>query len=451
MNPSLPPSVSRRRFLTGSTTATLTPVLFPYVLGGSAAAKDADNQDTLKIGLVGCGGRGTGAASQALSADYNVKLHAVADVSREKAEAAIKQLATRAGGRDVKKPAPAGVDFADRVDVPAERQFIGLEGYKQLIACCDVVILATPPGFRPMHLTAAVEAGKHIFCEKPMAVDAAGYRVALEAIRKAKEKKICVVAGFCWRRSASRMEAMKRLHDGQIGDIASFFATYYTGPVKPMPEASARPPGISDVEWQVRNWYNFSWLGGDGLVEQAVQSVDKIGWAFRDTDPISCVATGGRQIPAKGGNIFDHIHAAYEFGNNVIAHLGCRQITGCYNENADHIRGTKGALFIGSKGGGAPMIDGEERWRFRGEEKNMYQVEHDELFAAIRAGKVINDGDWMLHSTMLAVMGRMAAYSGKKITWKDAIESKEDLAPEETLKWGDKFEPTPMPRPGQIG
>ncbi len=432
MNPLLPASVTRRRFLTRSTTATLTPVLFPYVLGGSASANVSNNQDTLKIGLIGCGGRGTGAALQALNADKNIKLFAVADVSAEKAEAAIKQL-------------PSG-----RVDVPKERQFIGLDGYKQVIACCDVVILASPPGFRPMQLTAAVEAGKHIFCEKPMAVDAAGYRVALEAIRKSKEKNISIVAGFCWRRSASRVEAMKRVHDGQIGDIASIFATYYTSPVKPMQEVSARPPTMSDVEWQIRNWFNFSWLSGDSLVEQAVHSVDKIGWALGDKDPISCVATGGRQIPSKGGNIFDHFHVAYEFDNNVIAHLGCRQITGCYNENADHIRGTKGTLFIGSKGGGVPTIEGAESWRFRGEEKNMYQAEHDELFAAIRSGKMINDGDWMLHSTMLALMGRMAAYTGKKITWKEAIESKEDLAPEETLKWSDKFEPTPMPRPGQF-
>jgi hypothetical protein len=180
--------------------------------------------------------------------------------------------------------------------------------------------------------------------------------------------------------------------------------------------------------------------------------VDKTGWALGDKNPISCVATGGRQIPSRGGNIFDHFHVAYEYDNNVLVHLGCRQITGCYNETADVIRGSKGALLIGSKGGGAPMIDGEERWRYRDEStvKNMYQVEHDELFAAIRAGKIINDGDWMLHSTMLALMGRMAAYSGKRISWKDAIESKEDLAPEQTLKWGDKFDPGPVPRPGQI-
>lgn len=431
MNPLCSPTpLKRRHFLTRSG-ALLTPVAFPFVLRGVNGA-DAKNEDTLKIGLVGCGGRGTGAASQALSADYNINLYAVGDAFAEKAEAAVKTL---------------GDKFANRVDVPKDRQFIGLDAYKKVIECCDVVLLATPPGYRPIQLQAAVDAGKHIFAEKPMAVDAAGYRVALDAIRKSKEKKLSVVAGFCWRRDAARRECFKRLHGGQIGDIASILSTYHTGPVKPMPEASARQPEWSDVEWQIRNWYNFSWLGGDGLVEQAVHSVDKVGWAMQDKDPISCVATGGRQIPAHGGNIYDHFHVAYEYENNVICHLGSRQITGCYNENADIIRGTKGALIIGK--GTTPFIDGEERWRWRGESKDMYQVEHDEFFASIRKGEMLNDGEWMMHSTMLGIMGRMAAYTGKKITWADAVKSTEDLAPEETLKWGDKFEPTPMPRPGQ--
>lgn len=434
MNPPIPSHsqsqspLTRRHFLTRSGLA-LSPLAFPFVLKG--AAGDAKNEDTLKIGLVGCGGRGTGAAQQALSADYNTTLHAVADVFQDKAELAIKQLADK---------------FANRVDVPKDRQFIGLDAYKQLLAICDVVILASPPGFRPHHLQAAVDAGKHIFCEKPMAVDAAGYRVALDAIHKAKEKKLSVVAGYCWRRSASRVEAMKRLHDGELGELSGIFSNYYTGPVKPMQEDSARKPEWSDVEWQIRNWYNFSWLSGDGLVEQAIHSVDKVCWAMKDVSPISCVATGGRQLPNAGGNIYDHFHVAYEWPGNIIAHLGCRQIKGCYNENADYIRGSKGTLIIGK--GPQPYIDGEQRWRYRGEEKNMYQVEHDELFAAIRKGEVVNDGDWMLHSTMVGIMGRMAAYTGKKITWEEAIKSEEDLAPEETLKWGDKFQPTPMPKPG---
>ncbi len=429
MNPIIPASLSRRSFL--GSTAALTPLLFPYVIKEATGA-DGKNQDTLKIGLVGCGGRGTGAASQALSADYNIQLYAVADALAEKADATVKML---------------GDKFAGRVDVPQDRQFTGFDAYKKVIECCDVILLATPPGFRPGHMQAVVEAGKHMFCEKPMAVDAAGYRVALDAIRKAKEKKLSVVAGYCWRYSASRREAMRLLHDGQIGDVTSILSTYYTGPVKPMPEAAARKPEWSDVEWQIRNWYNFSWLSGDGMVEQAIHSVDKLCWAMKDADPISCFATGGRQIPSLGGNIYDHNHVAYEFPNNVICHVTSRQITGCYNENADIIRGTKGSLIIGK--GNAPFIDGETRWRFKGEDKDMYQVEHDEFFAAIRKGEPRNDGDWMLHSTMVGIMGRMAAYTGKKITWDEAIKSEEDLAPEETLKWGDKFEPTPLPKPGQ--
>lgn len=425
-------SILTRRSFLGSSGAIATPIIFPFVLKGLSGA-DAKNQDTLKIGLVGCGGRGTGAAEQALSADYNTTLHAVADVLPEKAEASIKIL---------------GEHFAGRVDVPKERQFIGMDGYKQLIACCDVVLLATPPGFRPMMLEAAVDAGKHIFCEKPMAVDAEGYRKALAAVKKAEAKKLNIVAGFCWRRSASRKETLKRVHEGQVGDIVSIYSNYYTGPVKPMPEASARKPEWSDVEWQVRNWYNFSWLGGDGLVEQAVHSLDKLCWALGDKDPIAAVANGGRQIANEGGNIFDHFSIAYEFDNNIYGHLACRQIKGCYPETADYIRGTKGVAVIGR--GPKPYIEGENRWRYREDEKNMYQVEHDEFFASIRKGEVINDGPWMMHSTMVALMGRMAAYTGKRVTWKDAIESKEDLAPEETLKWGDKFTPTPMPRPGQI-
>jgi predicted dehydrogenase len=421
-------SMNRRSFLGRS--GALAPVLFPFVLKGATGA-DAKNAETLKIGLIGCGGRGTGAAQQALDADYNSTLFAVADAFEDKAKSSIRML---------------GDKFAGRVDVPEDRTFVGLDAYQKVIDLCDVVILASPPGFRPAHLEAAVEAGKHIFCEKPMAVDPAGYRVALAAVKKAQGKKLCIVSGYCWRRSASRREAFSRLHDGQIGEVASVFSTYYTGPVKPMPEASARQAGWSDVEWQVRNWYNFSWLSGDGLVEQAIHSVDKLCWALKDVNPISCVATGGRQLPNEGGNIFDHFHVAYQYPGNVVAHLGCRQMKGCYNENADYIRGTKGALTIGR--GDKPLIEGAENWRFRGEEKNMYQVEHDELFAAIRKGEVVNDGDWMLHSTMVGIMGRMAAYSGKKLTWEDAINSDEDLAPETTLKWGDSLPVAPMARPG---
>lgn len=416
-------TLNRRQFV--HTTAILTAAT------SLRAQQKADSNETLRIGLVGCGGRGTGAANQALGAEYNGKIVAMADVDLKQIDASIASLSQK---------------FPDRVDVKADKKFVGLDAYKQLIdSGVDVVLLASPPGFRPMHLQAAVEAGKHIFCEKPMAVDSVGYHVAMAAVNKAKEKKLNLVAGFCWRYSTSRIEAFKRALGGDIGKITSVFATYHTGPVKPMPPASGRPAGMSDVEWQVRNWYNFSWLSGDSLVEQAVHSVDKICWAMGDKAPLSCIATGGRQIKAEDGNIFDHFHAAYEWDNGLICNMASRQIKGCQGHNQDIIRGEKGTLIIGK--GGQPFIDGEKRWRFRGEEKNMYDLEHEALFNAIRKGEVINDGDRMMLSTLVGIMGREAAYTGQLITWDQMLACTQDLAPD-TLKWGDSFTPTPMPQPG---
>ncbi len=419
----MPSSIHRRQFV--QTTAILT------AAATLRAQKKADSQETLRIGLVGCGGRGTGAASQALGAEYNGKLVAMADVDLKQIDSSIQSLSQK---------------FPDRVEVSPDKKFVGLNAYQKLIdSGVDVVLLASPPGFRPLHLQAAVEAGKHIFCEKPMAVDTVGYHMAMAAVKKAKEKKLNLVAGFCWRYSTSRVEAFKRVLDGDIGKISSIFATYHTGPVKPMPPASGRPPGMSDVEWQVRNWYNFSWLSGDSLVEQAVHSVDKICWAMGDKPPQSCIATGGRQIPAEGGNIFDHFHAAYEWENGIICNMASRQIKGCQGNNQDIIRGDKGVLVIGR--GGAPFIDGAKRWRFRGEEKNMYDLEHEALFAAIRKGEVINDGDRMMLSTLVGIMGREAAYTGQLVSWDQILACTQDLAPDE-LNWGDSFTPTPMPMPG---
>jgi predicted dehydrogenase len=449
---------SRRRFLNASGGTLLAPAVITAATSLSAQQK-ADSNETLKIGLIGCGGRGTGAAAQALGADYNAKIVAMADAFDTQIENSIKNLSTQ---------------FPDRVDVKPDKKFTGLDAYQKLIdSGVDVVLLASPPGYRPQHLTAAVEAGKHIFCEKPMAVDAAGYRVAQAAVEKAKQKKLNLVAGFCWRYSTSRIECYKRLHDGQIGDISSIVATYYAGPVKPMPPAAGRPAGMGDVEWQVRNWYNFSWLSGDSIVEQAVHSLDKICWAMKDRPPVSVIATGGRQRPAEDGNIYDHFHCAYEWEGGTICHLTNRQITGCHNEVIDNILGTKGRLVIGK--GSAPFIEGEKRWRWRGEEKNMYDLEHQALFNAIRSGEVVNDGDRMMSSTLIAIMGREAAYTGQKLAWKDdspppapeaegkgktpkkdkapervalaMLSSKQDLAPD-NLQYGDKFDPGPLPQPG---
>jgi predicted dehydrogenase len=214
-----------------------------------------------------------------------------------------------------------------------------------------------------------------------------------------------------------------------------------------MPPASERKPGMTDLEWQLRNWYNFVWLCGDGLVEQAVHAVDWLCWAMNDVPPLKAVAVGGRQIPNHEGNIYDHIHANYEYAGGVRAFLGCRQISGCANDNTATFYGTKGiAREVGFNG--MPFITGENPWRYRGERPDMYQVEHDELFASIRSGTPINDGVRLAHSTLVAIMGRMAAYTGKEVTWEQALNSKEQLVPD-NLDWNAPLPIAPMAMPGR--
>ncbi len=246
----------------------------------------------IKIGFIGTGGRGTGAAAQALAADDNMEIHAVADVFQEQIDKSLAVLS--------KTP-----KLKDKVQVPKERQFVGIDAYQRVIdSGVDMVILATNPGFRPQHLKAAVEAGKHIFTEKPMAVDAAGVKSCMETVALSKSKPLAIVAGFCWRYQPARRAAYQQvLEEGLIGDITAVYATYYSGYSKPHLDPSERQPNESDIEWQTRNWYNYSWLGGGGLVEQAIHSVDKIGWVMGDQSPISCRAVGGLQVPQLGGNI----------------------------------------------------------------------------------------------------------------------------------------------------
>jgi predicted dehydrogenase len=419
-------NLARRDFL--KATGTLGGAMvagFPAILSGAPAA------NALKVGLVGCGGRGTGAASEALKADDYAELTAVADVFPEKIESSLAEL-RRAD--------------ASKVKVEPSRQFVGLDAFQKVIdSGVDVVVLATPPGFRPMHLRAAVNAGKHVFSEKPAGTDAPGVRSVLESAKIAQQKGLSLVAGFCWRYSNYIRDTFEQIHGGAIGDVVAYYATYYTSPVKPMPPASEQPAGMSDVEWQVKNWYNFSWLCGDSLVEQAVHSADKIAWAMQDKPPVSCVAVGGRQIPAEGGNIYDHFEVSYVYPNGMRAFLASRQIENCYNENADYIIGSKGTCTIGR--GPNPRITGEKGWTFQGSRVDMYQAEHDALFASIRQGKPINNGERLATSTLLAIMGRMAAYTGQQVTWEQAMNSQERLFPEK-IEWNMSHPVPPLPRPG---
>jgi myo-inositol 2-dehydrogenase / D-chiro-inositol 1-dehydrogenase len=424
---------TRRQFLKSSTAAVVGgAVAAPFVLSNTVRGATSEK---LKIGFIGCGGRGTGAASQALNADSNIELYAMGDVFQDRIDTSLGAL---------KKAAP------DKINCPAERQFIGLDAYKKVIASgVDVVILTTPPGFRPMHFKHAIEMNKHVFLEKPMATDAPGLRSVMATVQIAKQKKLAVVAGFCLRYDYARREFYKRVHGGELGEIRALYDCYWGGPVKVMPPADTRKPGVTDLEWQLRNWYNFVWICGDGLVEQGVHGVDKIAWAMKDTPPLKCVAVGGRQVPNPGTQIFDHIEVNYEWANGVRAFMGHRQQSHCHSKAGDYVMGTKGigtiATWVGERS--QPTIEGATNWTYTGEKNNMYQTEHDEFFNSIRKGEPINDGDRMCTSTMIAIMGRMAAYTGQEITWEQALNSKEDLFPA-NIDWNMKLEPGPMAVPG---
>jgi predicted dehydrogenase len=417
----------RKRGAAALTSAMSMPMFMP------AKAFVGKRRDTLKVGLIGCGGRGTGAAVQALHADPDVTLTAMGDVYKSKIDSSLAAIKS-----DEK--------VAARAQVKPENMFVGLDCYKAVIdSGVDVVLLASPPGFRPREIMAAVEAGKHIFAEKPMGTDAVNVRKAMEAAKAVDAKKLSFVAGFCWRYEPARRELYKRIHDGAVGEIRHIHATYLTGPVKPMPPASARPAGMSDVEWQIANWYNFVWLSGDGLVEQACHSVDKILWAMKDTPPLKCTGTGGRVNPNNEGNIFDHIDVFYEWPGGMRATMAQRQIPGCpFNENADYIAGEKGFGVIK----GRVSISGAVNWTYDGPGGDMYQIEHNEFFASIRAGKPINDSHRMGVSTLAGIMGRMAAYTGAEVTWEHVLASQEDLFPKD-LKWDGSLPIQPMAVPGK--
>jgi predicted dehydrogenase len=418
---------SRRQFLENSSLAVAGSLAALAVPGGVHAQGSED----LKIGLIGCGGRGSGAASQALRADSKVKLWAMADAFEDRIELSLNSL------QKIE-------DVAPKLAVEKDRQFVGFDAYKQVIDCCDVVLLCTPPGFRPLHLEAAVAAGKHVFAEKPVAVDAPGVRRVLKICEEAKQKNLSVVSGLCLRYDYRFQETIKRLHDGQIGKIQSLQANDYRGGIWVKP----RQPDWSDMTWQMRNWYYFTWLCGDFNVEQHVHYLDVCSW-IKGEYPVKAVGLGGRQVRtgSEYGHIYDHFSIVYEYADETKLFSNCRQIPGCVGDMSCHAFGTKGLAHLGERRRGM-LIKGEGGdWRYEGEENNLYQTEHDELFASIRNGRPINNGEYMAKSTLLAIMGRMAAYTGQAITWDMAMNSQEDLTPP-SYDWNQKLEVPPVAMPG---
>jgi myo-inositol 2-dehydrogenase / D-chiro-inositol 1-dehydrogenase len=394
----------------------------------------AEGAEVLRLAVVGCGGRGSGAADQALSVG-GVKLVAMADAFENRLQSSLQNLQSRHQGM---------------VDVPPDRQFVGFEGYKQAIGLADVVILAAPPGFRPMHFEEAVRQGRHIFAEKPMAVDGPGVRRVLGAVEESKRKGLKVVVGLQRRYQPGYVETVHRLQEGAIGEVQVAHCYWNDGGVWVNP----RQAGESEMHFQMRNWYYFNWLCGDHIVEQHIHNLDVINWVERDTYPVKCHGMGGRQVRTgkEYGEIFDHHAVEYEYVDGTKLFSQCRHIRGCWNSVSEHVIGTRGSAGINSHV--IYEADRKVQWRYQsGEQVNPYQREHDDLIAAIRNGTSLNDGENGVLSTLTAIMGRMATYSGQVVTWDEALNSEVDLMPEK-LAWDapprvlpdrDGFYPVAMP------
>ena len=402
-------------------------------LGSSPGARAAGGE-TLRVGLVGCGGRGTGAATQALSADPDVKLVAMADAFEDRLQEGLSFLQ----GDPMVGP---------KVDVPPDRRFVGFDGFEKLIASgVDVVLLCTPPQFRPLHLRQAIEAGKHAFAEKPVAVDAPGVRSVLETCKRATAKGLSVVSGLCLRYDAGFRETVRRLHEGDVGEVTTLLANDYRGGRWAKP----RQPGMTEMTYQMRNWYNFTWLSGDFNVEQHVHHLDVCAWIMKDRYPVKAIGMGGRQVLTEPeyGQIYDHFSVTYEYADGTRLFSNCRQQPGCKNDMSMQVLGTRGRAELSERRKGLSIRGVGGDWWFDGPKNQMYQAEHDELFAGIRAGRPINNGEYMARSTLLAIMGRMAAYTGQEVSWEMAMNSKDDLSPAR-YDWDSPPPPSTVAVPGQ--
>jgi myo-inositol 2-dehydrogenase / D-chiro-inositol 1-dehydrogenase len=412
--------VTRRSFLASSSALSLSAATHAF-----AAPSDAD----IRIGLIGCGGRGTGACNQAMNAGSTIKLTALLDPLERKAEAALQTLKERHEGQ---------------VDVAPDHVFTEFGDYTKVFELCDVVLIGTPPGPRPKLFEEAVKAGKHVFMEKPVATDVAGVRRVLAAAAEAKKKNLNVCVGLQRRYQPSYQDMMKRIHGGEIGDLL-VGRVYWNGTARP---GSVREPVESEIHYQIRNWYFFTWMSGDHILEQHCHNLDVAHWAVQGANPIRAVGQGGRQVRNKpeNGTIFDHHTVEFEYENGFRLLSQCCQMGGkCARNVSEHFHGTKGLADLGD--GGRFLINGQppggKRQRIK---EDGHQLEHDVFFENIRTGKVRNDAEYAAHSTMLGIMGRMASYTGQVITWEQAMNSTEMLVPE-VIDWNTE----PPVKPGPDG
>jgi myo-inositol 2-dehydrogenase / D-chiro-inositol 1-dehydrogenase len=419
---------SRRQFLHTATVATAGAALTASASLG--AGFHPGGSDEIRVGLIGCGGRGTGAAVDVCKAAEGVKIVALGDVFPNRVQKCHERLAKELG---------------EKFTVADEAHFTGFDAYQKVVDRPDVnyVILATPPGFRAVHLEAAVTAGKNIFTEKPVAVDAEGIRRCLKAYEEAKAKNLGIVAGTQRRHQTGYLETIKRVKDGAIGKIVSARCYWNQGSLWHVKQES----GWSDMEWQLRNWLYFTWLSGDHIVEQHVHNLDVINWVL-DATPARAVGMGGRQVRVEPefGHIFDHFAVEYEYPNGVHLLSECRQIDGCEGNVSEVLVGTKGVCQVNRY-----RITGETNWSFDRKKDNLpYVQEHTDLIASIRAKQPLNELQNVAHSTLTAIMGRMSAYTGKALTWDKALKSRESLLPPKLEMGSLPVPPVAMPGRTQL-
>lgn len=411
-------SVSRRTFIQASAAAT---AAFVLPVGAYAAGSDV-----IRVGLIGCGGRGTGAARDCLRSSEGIELVALGDLVPDRLAQCRTELA---------KAASEDASFAAKYKVTDAQCFTGFDAYKKVLATdIQYVILATPPGFRPSHLAAAVAAGKHIFSEKPVAVDSAGFRSVLETYEAARKKGLGIGVGTQRRHQAEYLATIKRIQDGAIGEVLSGQVFWNQGGLW----NRERQPSWSDAEWQIRNWLYFTWLSGDHIVEQHVHNIDVANWVMGG-HPVKATAVGGRQwrtSPAYG-HIYDHFSVDFEYANGARVLSMCRQIDGTANLIAEHFIGTKGSVDTSKS-----IIVGPKAWTYQKPEKPVspYVQEHTDLIASIRSGKPYNELKQVAESTLTAIMGREAAYTGQEITWDALVKADLDLTPPQIA-----FVPMPVP------
>lgn len=428
------PSTTRRDFLRTTAAAAGGAVAF----GGLPLARSANvsGGDVLRVGLIGCGGRGPGAALNAMNADPGARLTSMTDIFLDRVHNRRKILAKQ-------KP--------DQVTVADDHCFSGLDGYRHVIDDSDVVLIACSAKYHPVYLQAAIEAGRHVFVEKPHAIDPVGIRQVSAACELAEKKKLCVMSGLHSRYEPGFQEAIRRIHDGAIGEIVSIEENFLRGPYG----LYKRQPNQNEIEFQFGNQYHFAWLSGDDVTQSLVHNLDRAGWALGERPPLKAHGLGGRSssFGEVYGNVFDHHSVIYEYADGVRLYAFCRTQNGCYNEYSSSYFGTKGKCLL------VPAsryeITGETNWKYQGPIGNPHELEHRALFSAIRSGNPVNSGDYMTRGTLVAVMGQLSCYSGKELTWDQVSKSDFVFAPkveevrldmQPTVVPDEKgFYPVPMP------